>query len=302
MAVEYNFDQISDMETEFLKLQKLEFGIKSDRGAIQQISDKYAVLPTLYTQERVLNEFIKEIDKKLLEIAQSGEVRGRVMAKKTMDRYLDASERANKKMRTLDAIERANKKRQLQRLDLYATETLEQKGILKSQIEIFKKNARNAGFSQKETIKQLVRAGYDKAGPVQGFAKKVKTQGVAIARREAQATKFNEYRKVAKSNEMWQWIAISIKPCPDCRIRAGRIRSLQQWEKLGTPGSGRTICGMGCLCDLYPLSVSEDLFPEAKSFTINKNTGVLVTASEKRSLTAKAAQPVQPKLKRNSKK
>ena len=79
-------------------------------------------------------------------------------------------------------------------------------------------------------------------------------------------------------------MTISASPCPDCEIRAGTILSFDEWEKMGKPGDGRTICRSSCLCKLIPVSVSEDLFPDVKTFTWDKESGVLSTASEMRTM------------------
>jgi hypothetical protein len=40
--------------------------------------------------------------------------------------------------------------------------------------------------------------------------------------------------------------------CPDCQKRQGAVLTREQWEALGRPGSGMTVCGDNCFCVLVP--------------------------------------------------
>lgn len=40
--------------------------------------------------------------------------------------------------------------------------------------------------------------------------------------------------------------------CPDCQLRAGVVLTIDQWESVGRPGSGMTICEDHCFCMLVP--------------------------------------------------
>jgi hypothetical protein len=40
--------------------------------------------------------------------------------------------------------------------------------------------------------------------------------------------------------------------CPDCRNRQSVILTVVEWERIGRPGSGRTVCGAHCFCMLVP--------------------------------------------------
>jgi hypothetical protein len=49
------------------------------------------------------------------------------------------------------------------------------------------------------------------------------------------------------------WITVNAsEACPDCRKRQGVVGEYAFWEKLGKPGSGRTVCGAACFCMLVP--------------------------------------------------
>lgn len=294
---ELNLDQIHLLEEQFIKLNAIDEALKSPQSILQKTVDKFAVLPALYTNESKLDELLKEVNTIIESIAQKGQVRGRVLSQKTMKKFLEDSERRQLTQRTIDAIDRANTRRAVERMSMYTDEMLLERGLLKSEIGLFKKRAKIAGFSAKEINKQLVKAARDRNGPVQAFQKRIRSLESAVLRREASSAEIDEMHKVAKAGEPWQWIAINTKPCPDCQVRAGKVLPYAEWVKLGLPGSGRTVCGSFCMCKLYPVSVSDDLFPTVKEFRFDKNKGVLTTAGEARTLNSKKAKPVQKAVK-----
>jgi hypothetical protein len=40
------------------------------------------------------------------------------------------------------------------------------------------------------------------------------------------------------------------RTCPDCGPRIGQIKTLSEWQSIGTPQSGWSVCGEHCRCDL----------------------------------------------------
>ena len=56
-------------------------------------------------------------------------------------------------------------------------------------------------------------------------------------------------------NQSFEWIGISdFKLCNDCRSRINmKPRNWPQWEMIGLPGAGATICGSNCRCWLAPI-------------------------------------------------
>lgn len=287
---ELNLDQIHAMEEEFLKLQKIELNIDSDRSKTDVLINSYATSVSSYTKRKELEKLIKEAEEIIADIAKTGNIRGRAMSRKTMDRFLEESERSIKKGRVLDLISRKNSKRARERMELYSFELLREAGIMKSDIELFIKRSRVAGLPIDEINKRMVRAAFNKSSPINAFGKRLKTLEKSVLRREALAAEIEEYSKVSKKTESWQWITISTGPCPDCRIRAGVILPFYRWEKKGLPGSGATICRDSCMCKLYPVTVAEDLFPEVKTFQWNKESGVLTTFGDMRTFGAKGNQ------------
>jgi hypothetical protein len=294
---------IRELEQELVQQQQIELRIKADdgRNPYQKLIDASAGSAGLYTDPKKMNSLIIELQLALDKTLKNSNIQGRIFGKKALEKYLLESEKRDITDKALRLINKANARRVRNRLELAYLELNKEVGILKADIEIFKKNARIAGFTNKEILAQLVKLGRDKEGVVQAFSKRVKSNTVAAVRRERTSAEIDEYRKVAKLGELWQWIAISSKPCGDCSWRAGKVLTISRWEKMGLPGSGRTICGRFCRCKLMPLTIADERFPTVKTFTFDPDKLVLTTASEARTLKAKVNQPPQ-KVKKNGRK
>jgi hypothetical protein len=286
---------INSLEAELIEMQLLENRLQSidGRNPIQRIVDFFAVKPSLYSDPKRMKTMITELETYLKTQTKTQNIRGRVLGKSAVEAFMSNSERKNVTQKALALITRSNERQALRRLEVSLMELKKEAAILTADIDIFMANAKIAGFSNKETLAQLVRAAGDKDGIAQGFAKRVKSVTTAAIRRERSSSEIDEFKKVALEDEDWQWITISTKPCPDCEARAGKVMKLHQWEKLGLPGSGRTICGKYCRCKLMPFSISEERFKTVKVFDFDKNNLVLTTASEERILKAKKHQPPQ---------
>ena len=56
---------------------------------------------------------------------------------------------------------------------------------------------------------------------------------------------------------MMRWVSVGTpKICPDCIARVGEVRSWAEWESLGFPASGFSVCKEFCYCQLVPEGVS----------------------------------------------
>lgn len=72
------------------------------------------------------------------------------------------------------------------------------------------------------------------------------------ARRTATDTEVSVFK--SRGHKYFVWIVPNgHSACPDCRKRANVKLSLPEWERLGRPGSGLTICGEYCFCMLIPV-------------------------------------------------
>ena len=50
----------------------------------------------------------------------------------------------------------------------------------------------------------------------------------------------------------FQWQTAGNRICDDCKGRSGDIRTWQEWETVGLPASGWSVCGSHCKCSLVP--------------------------------------------------
>jgi hypothetical protein len=41
--------------------------------------------------------------------------------------------------------------------------------------------------------------------------------------------------------------------CPDCSARDGQVETMEQWEVIGKPSSGFSVCNTNCKCRLEPV-------------------------------------------------
>lgn len=57
----------------------------------------------------------------------------------------------------------------------------------------------------------------------------------------------------------FQWVSVgSSKICEDCEARIGQIETWEQWEALGYPATGFSVCKENCYCQLVPEEVDID--------------------------------------------
>jgi hypothetical protein len=55
----------------------------------------------------------------------------------------------------------------------------------------------------------------------------------------------------------WRWVAVLVNTCPDCLERHGEVNSWEEWESIGFPRTGTTVCRERCRCSLVPEEASE---------------------------------------------
>ncbi len=60
-----------------------------------------------------------------------------------------------------------------------------------------------------------------------------------------------------KGANEWTWLTVhDDNRCDDCAERDGQTKTWEEWEALGLPGLGATICGWRCRCDLEPAELA----------------------------------------------
>lgn len=63
-----------------------------------------------------------------------------------------------------------------------------------------------------------------------------------------------------QGEDSWTWVAIrDANTCEDCETRHGEMRTWDEWVALGLPGSGATVCGYRCRCELVPAVVGKNV-------------------------------------------
>jgi len=290
MPKDKELEAIRDLEDALREADRIEINMKSDsaNNAVEKVINLYGV--SIYTSEKAMQEMIDSLKAVLEAYIIEANKRGRLLGKKAMEKFLDESEAKDYTQKALRLIEQATEKRVAQRLELAFEELEKQHNILKSDINIYKKQRKIAGFTDKQTLSRLVKMRQSKTDMLQSFANEVKKVNVAASRREESQAEIDEYQTKVLPDEEWVWISISTKPCPDCMDRAGVQLPLERWMQYGIPGSGNTICGVFCRCKLRPISIAKDAHEEIKNFRYDKDRGVLITANEKRVFNAKSNQ------------
>jgi len=240
MAID--IQNIKNLEEYFAKLQKIQLNIEGEKSKISQIVKAHAINPKLYTEVGIV-ALRRELEGYLAYITELTGDTGKLMATKAMKKFLEASEIRDITRKQLRTLNQLNNRQILRRIELFKMQIRKETTFLKSQIDEFFLNARISGRSRKVVLKELITAAGDNKGLSVGFAKKMKRVSVDAVRREAQQRAMMEFRKLAKPGELYKWLAINSKPCPDCSMRAGVIMTWAEWIEMGTPGAGRTVCG-----------------------------------------------------------
>lgn len=57
--------------------------------------------------------------------------------------------------------------------------------------------------------------------------------------------------------ERGTWVAVLVSTCEDCLPRHGLTKKYSEWEELGLPRSGFSVCRSNCQCEIFPASVVE---------------------------------------------
>ena len=112
---------------------------------------------------------------------------------------------------------------------------------------------RNAGVSEAAIVAIL---GNDLAtgGRIFGEFRNTIKRGIVSA--TMHASRVGQDRIYGDSVEM-QWVSVgSPKICIDREDRIGGVRSWDEWESVGLPASGFSVCKEFCYCQLIPSKIS----------------------------------------------
>ena len=112
---------------------------------------------------------------------------------------------------------------------------------------------RNAGVTD-ATILDILGNDLATNGRIFGEFRNTIKRGVISA--IMQASRIGQDR-VYGDSVMMRWVSVGTpRICPDCEIRIGDIKSWAEWESLGLPASGFSVCKEFCYCQLIPEDVS----------------------------------------------
>ena len=108
---------------------------------------------------------------------------------------------------------------------------------------------RNAGIAESAIIDIL---GNDFANNGRIFGEFRNTVKRGIVSSVMQASRVGADR-VYGDRMMFRWVSVGTpKICGDCTARIGQVRSWEEWESLGFPASGFSVCKEFCYCQLVP--------------------------------------------------
>ena len=111
---------------------------------------------------------------------------------------------------------------------------------------------RNAGISEAAIVNIL---GNDLAtgGRIFGEFRNTIKRGIVSA--TMHASRIGQDRVYGDSVEM-QWVSVgSPRICVDCEGRIGEVRTWNEWEAVGLPASGFSVCKEFCYCQLIPSDI-----------------------------------------------
>jgi len=111
---------------------------------------------------------------------------------------------------------------------------------------------RNAGITEAAIVDIL---GNDLAtgGRIFGEFRNTIKRGIVSA--TMHASRIGQDRIYGDSLEM-QWVSVgSPRICVDCEDRIGEIRTWDEWEAIGLPASGFSVCKEFCYCQLIPTDI-----------------------------------------------
>ena len=112
---------------------------------------------------------------------------------------------------------------------------------------------RNAGISESGIINIL---GNDFASNGRIFGEFRNTIKRGVVSSVMQASRVGADR-VYGDSMMFRWVSVGTpKICGDCTARIGEVRSWEEWESLGLPASGFSVCKEYCYCQLVPEGIS----------------------------------------------
>ena len=101
-----------------------------------------------------------------------------------------------------------------------------------------------------ETIEEQLTKDMDEGGKIFGLLKNAIKAAVVLG--IAQSARFGQYEEFGMEQD-FTWVTVAgHRICSDCEERAGETLPFSDWELIGLPGSGWSVCGSFCYCVLDP--------------------------------------------------
>ena len=66
------------------------------------------------------------------------------------------------------------------------------------------------------------------------------------------------FRRSGEMGQKLRWVTVSKNVCSDCESRAGQLQTWGEWESMGMPASGWSVCKEFCYCQLIPDNIEID--------------------------------------------
>ena len=82
------------------------------------------------------------------------------------------------------------------------------------------------------------------------------TQGIMYSARQG------EYENYDLGKQKFTWVTVSGRVCKDCDGVGGMIKTFNEWEGHGLPGSGWSVCKGYCYCVLDPTDTLPEKVPK----------------------------------------
>lgn len=128
---------------------------------------------------------------------------------------------------------------------------------------------RASGISD-EIIQERLAKDMEESGKIFGSLKNSIKAAVVLG--IAQAARFGQYEEFDMEQE-FTWVTVSgHRICSDCEERAGETLPFSEWESLGLPGSGWSLCGSFCYCVLDPTGTVSSKIELPKNSPIREKT------------------------------
>jgi hypothetical protein len=252
-----------------------------DQKYFDQLLKIYTTKKSFFLSAKAIDKLRKEIIAKQTQWLKETNIKTKTKTIAQIEKTIEQGKLTKALQKELTIAKQISGKRLEQRIDILVAEMERDFNILKSNIDIYFKNAELSGMTKNDILADLIKSAKDSKGAFKNFDKTIKDTTKKALLREQSSAEIDTYIEQYGIDGEWTWITIhSSGICPDCHARAGRTLSYNQWLKMGLPGSGSTICEQYCRCKLIPEPVATERFPDAKSFSFDKKKLVLTTLKE----------------------